>query len=172
MAKCSRKGWSSDFHINNCSRDQLDRFMERQREDLYGRRDMITKVGRSIHSHPMFGEAVRDFTSEEVFQTMLTAAKGGDVQRQFLVGLEFAKRGEVNSAMFWLKKAASVNWPGAKEACARLVRQGDVKGCSRRNVLDWKETKICPKCGKRRLNRDFIYCPMCGLRLPQKADVL
>jgi len=120
----------------------------------------------------MFGEAVRDFTSEEVFQTMLTAAKGGDVQRQFLVGLEFAKRGEVNNAMFWLKKAASVNWPGAKEACARLVRQGDVKDCSRRNVLDWKETKICPKCGKRRLNRDFNYCPMCGLRLPQKADVL
>lgn len=36
MAKFSRKGWSSDFHIDNFSRDQLDRFMERQREDLCG----------------------------------------------------------------------------------------------------------------------------------------
>ena len=118
-------------------------------------------------AHDIVLKAVQD----SGFHDNLTV-KGGDVQRQFLVGLEFAKRGEVNSAVFWLKKAASVNWPGAKEACARLVRQGDVKGCSRRNVLDWKETKICPKCGKRRLNRDFIYCPMCGLRLPQKADVL
>ena len=175
MAKHHRKDRKARFRGGHLSSEQLDSMLERLRGDLYGRRDPISKRGKTIHIHPVFGEAARNFTNDEIFQTMLTAAKGGDIQRQFLVGLEFAKRGETNSAIYWLKKAASMNWPGAKEAYAQLLQHGRVEEetkIHRSDSLGWKETKICPKCGKRRLNRDFNYCPMCGLQLPQEADEL
>lgn len=35
-------------------------------------------------------------------------------------------------------------------------------------LVGWKTTKICPYCSKKRLCKDFCYCPMCGKELPQR----
>ena len=36
-------------------------------------------------------------------------------------------------------------------------------------VYEWMETKTCPYCSKanKRLSKDFVFCPMCGERLPR-----
>lgn len=35
-------------------------------------------------------------------------------------------------------------------------------------LVGWKMTKKCPYCLKKRLCKDFCYCPMCGKELPQR----
>ena len=121
MSKFSKKGWDSDFRESNFTGDQLDRYTDGLCDDLYGRRDPISKPGKKIHPHKTFGEAPREFTSDEKFATMLAAAKGGNFQRQYLVGLEFAKRGDLVNARIWLEKAADRNWPGAKEKLSEIA---------------------------------------------------
>ena len=121
MSKFSKKGWDSDFRASNFTGDQLERYMDGLRDGLHGRSDPIVRSGKTIHPHKLFGETAREFTSDEIFATMLAAAKAGDFQRQYLVGLEFAKRGDLVNARIWLKKAADKNWPGAKETLAEIA---------------------------------------------------
>lgn len=115
MAKFSRKGWSSDFNPDNFTCGQMDRHVEGLRDDLYGRHNPVSRPGKTIHPHKPVGEAPREFTSDELFATMVEAAKNGDCQRQFLAGLGYAKRGDMKNAKYWLKKAADRNWPEARE---------------------------------------------------------
>ena len=115
MVKFSKKGWNSDFDDKKFTGDQLERYTAGLRDDLYGRRDPVAKRGRTFHTHPQFSEAPRNFTPDEIFETMKEAAENGDVQRQYLVGLEYIKRGA-----HWMRKAAEKRWPDAVRDIAKL----------------------------------------------------
>ena len=129
MAKFSRKGWNSDFNPDNFTCDQMDRHVEGLRDDLYGRHNPVSRPGKTIHPHKPVGEAPREFTSDELFATMVEAAKNGDCQRQFLAGLGYAKRGDMKNAKYWLKKAADRNWPEAREKFDELFGTHHVRTC-------------------------------------------
>ena len=120
MAKFSKKGWSSDFSDRNFTGDQLERYKDGLRDNLYGRHDSASRLGKNIHQHKSFREAPPQFTPDEMLATLIEAAKRGDTQSQFRVGVALANRGDMEQARKWLKIAADKNWPGAMDKYEEL----------------------------------------------------
>lgn len=100
--------------------DQLERYTAGLRDAMNGHNDIGRRRGKTIRPHPPFREAAKEFTPDEIFEIMKEAAQKGDCQRQLLVGLEYAKRGDIENARLWLGKAARYNYPGAAEALKEL----------------------------------------------------
>ena len=103
--------------------DQEESLKDGIRDDMNGRHDSLKRTGKIVRVHPTIREKPRDPSPEDNFDVMLEAAEKGYAQSQFLVGQEYAKRGDVEQARFWLTKAADKNWLGAAEALDKL-------GCS------------------------------------------
>ena len=104
------------FHNGFVSDDSL----ESMRDDLAHRDSGYQKAGKTVHAHTPIKEAPREFTADELFATRIWAARSGNVQFQFLVGEEYARRGNLERARHFLGKAASKGWPGAVEELAKL----------------------------------------------------
>lgn len=107
------------FPSNRYTPDQEENIKDSIRDDMNGRHDSLKRTGKIIHVHPTIREKPRDPSSEDNFDVMLEAAEKGYAQSQFLVGQEYAKRGDVEQARFWFTKALD-RWPEAANALAEL----------------------------------------------------
>ena len=156
--------------------DQLERYKEYARDYYAGRNDYV-KSFKVIHEHKTTTEKIEP-SAETMLAVLREAAGKGHAQFQYQYALALEKLGRKDEAFDWCRKASQQGWPEAKEHLPRIlggfaVNPSEVKPI--RTALPkagtaqplWKETKVCPRCGKKRLNRDFVYCPMCGLKLPQ-----
>lgn len=107
------------FPSNRYTPDQEENIKDSIRDDMNGRHDSLKRTGKIIHVHPTIREKPRDPSPEDNFDVMLEAAEKGYAQSQFLVGQEYAKRGDVEQARFWFTKALD-RWPEAANALAEL----------------------------------------------------
>ena len=107
------------FPSNRYTPDQEENIKDSIRDDMNGRHDSLKRTGKIIHVHPTIREKPRDPSPEDNFDVMLEAAEKGYAQSQFLVGQEYAKRGDVEQARFWFNKALD-RWPEAANALAKL----------------------------------------------------
>ena len=145
MAKFSKKGWGSDFNDKNFTSDQLERHIDGLRDDLYGHRDPAGRRDKTVHVHPVFGEKRHEPTPEVHFEVMLEEARKGYAGKQYLVGLEYAKRGDTENAIIWLKKAADNNFPGASEALERLNQDDHTSTpCATPKIIQCKIIRLPP----------------------------
>lgn len=97
-----------------------DNSLQSMRDDLAHRDGGYQKAGKTIHVHTPIREAPREFTADELFATRIQEARKGNPQFQFLVGKEYAERGNLIRAKRFLEKAASKGWPGAAVELTKL----------------------------------------------------
>lgn len=156
--------------------DQLERYKENTRDYYAGRNDYV-KSFKVLHEHKTTAEKIEP-SDETMLAVLRETAEKGYAQFQYQYALALEKLGRKNEAFDWCRKASRQGWPDAKEHLPRIFGGFTVKPNVLKPIgtampkggmahLRWKETKVCPCCGKKRLNRDFVYCPMCGLKLPQ-----
>ena len=122
MATFSRKGWSSDGVGGGLSTDEYARYMDDIDDAQLLRHDRGSRPGRTIHPHPSFRERI-EVDAKAKIDGLIEEAKKGNVKAQFLLGKEYAKRGELAQAEHWLRKVAALGgWPEAEAELSR-VRQ-------------------------------------------------
>ncbi|MBQ6008212.1 MAG: hypothetical protein IJL17_06720 [Kiritimatiellae bacterium] len=133
MATFSRKGWSSDGGGGNLSADEYTRYMDDIDDAQLLRHDRGSRPGKTIHPHPPFREKI-EVDAKAKIDGLIEEAKKGNIQAQFLLGKEYAQRGELGRAEHRLKKVADLGaWPEAEAELSRVrqmksshVRSGDL----------------------------------------------
>ena len=133
MATFSRKGWSSDGGGGDLSADEYARYMDDIDDAQLLRHDRGSRPGKTIHPHPSFREKI-EVDAKAKIEGLIEEAKKGNIQAQFLLGKEYAQRGELGRAEHWLKKVADLGaWPEAEAELSRVrqmksshVRSGDL----------------------------------------------
>ena len=122
MATFSRKGWSSDGGGCGLSTDEYARYMDDIDDAQLLRHDRGSRPGKTIHPHPSFRERI-EVDAKAKIDGLIEEAKKGNIKAQFLLGKEYAKRGELAQAEHWLRKVAVLGgWPEAEAELSR-VRQ-------------------------------------------------
>lgn len=122
MATFSRKGWNSDGEVGGLSSDEYARYMDDIDDAQLLRRDRGSRPGKTIHPHPSFREKI-NVDAKAKIDGLIEEAKKGNVKAQFLLGKEYAQRGDLGRAEHWLKKVADLGaWPEAEAELSR-VRQ-------------------------------------------------
>ena len=122
MATFSRKGWSSDGGGCGLSTDEYARYMDDIDDAQLLRHDRGSRPGKTIHPHPSFRERI-EVDAKAKIDGLIEEAKKGNIKAQFLLGKEYAKRGELAQAEHWLRKVAALGgWPEAEAELSR-VRQ-------------------------------------------------
>lgn len=133
MATFSRKGWSSDGGGGGLSTDEYTRYMDDIDDAIMLRHDRGSRPGKTIHPHPHFRERI-EIDAKAKIDGLIEEAKKGNIPAQFLLGKEYAKRGELGRAEHWLSKVAALGgWPEAEAELSRVrqmkssrVRSGDL----------------------------------------------
>ena len=133
MATFSRKGWSSDGVGGGLSTDEYARYMDDIDDAQLLRHDRGSRPGKTIHPHPSFRERI-EVDAKAKIDGLIEEAKKGIIPAQFLLGKEYAQRGELGRAEYWLKKVADLGaWPEAESELLRVrqmkasrVRSGDL----------------------------------------------
>ena len=114
MATFSRKGWSSDGGGRGLSTDEYARYMDDIDDARLLRHDRGSRPGKTIHPHPSFRERI-EVDAKAKIDGLIEEAKKGIIPAQFLLGKEYAQRGELGRAEYWLKKVADLGaWPEAE----------------------------------------------------------
>ena len=122
MAIVSQKGWASDGCLGGVSDDEYARYMDDIDDARLLRHDRGSRPGRTIHPHPSFREKI-EVDAKAKIDGLIEEAKKGNIKAQFLLGKEYAQRGELGQAVHWLKKVADLGaWPEAEAELSR-VRQ-------------------------------------------------
>lgn len=122
MATFSRKGWSSDGGGCGLSTDEYARYMDDIDDAQLLRHDRGSRPGKTIHPHPSFREKI-NVDAKAKIDGLIEEAKKGNVKAQFLLGKEYAQRGDLGRAEHWLKKVADLGaWPEAESELSQ-VRQ-------------------------------------------------
>lgn len=173
------------------SSDEWDLFKEKVKDGLkLGKKEFVPPP-KVVHAHKLFGQngEVKDFTKDELLQGLLSSARTMPSALTFYNVGQFYwyQMGDRENALNWLGKAAVYNNRDAIDLIRKInVGNSVVKASAQSKtpvevakkvdsfasvVLNamrekWKRTRTCPFCHKNRLNRDFVYCPMCGKRLP------
>ena len=133
MATFSRKGWSSDGGGRGLSTDEYARYMDDIDDARLLRHDRGSRPGKTIHPHPSFRERI-EVDAKAKIDGLIEEAKKGIIPAQFLLCKEYAQRGELGRAEYWLKKVADLGaWPEAEAELSRVrqmkasrVRSGDL----------------------------------------------
>ena len=122
MAIVSQKGWASDVGMSGLSDDEYARYMDDIDDAQLLRHDRGRRPGKTIHPHPSFREKI-EVDAKAKIDGLIEEAKKGIIPAQFLLGKEYAQRGELGRAEHWLKKVADLGaWPEAEAELSR-VRQ-------------------------------------------------
>ena len=122
MAIVSQKGWASDVGMSGLSDDEYARYMDDIDDAQLLRHDRGSRPGKTIHPHPSFRERI-EVDAKAKIDGLIEEAKKGNIKAQFLLGKEYAKRGELAQAEHWLRKVAALGgWPEAEAELSR-VRQ-------------------------------------------------
>ena len=122
MAIVSQKGWASDVGMSGLSDDEYVRYMDDIDDARMLRHDRGRRPGKTIHPHPSFREKI-EVDAKAKIDGLIEEAKKGIIPAQFLLGKEYAQRGELGRAEHWLKKVADLGaWPEAEAELSR-VRQ-------------------------------------------------
>ena len=133
MAIVSQKGWASDVGMSGLSDDEYVRYMDDIDDARMLRHDRGRRPGKTIHPHPSFREKI-EVDAKAKIDGLIEEAKKGIIPAQFLLGKEYAQRGELGRAEYWLKKVADLGaWPEAESELLRVrqmkasrVRSGDL----------------------------------------------
>ena len=133
MAIVSQKGWASDVGMSGLSDDEYVRYMDDIDDARMLRHDRGSRPGKTIHPHPSFRERI-EVDAKAKIDGLIEEAKKGNIKAQFLLGKEYAQRGELGQAVHWLKKVADLGaWPEAEAELSRVrqmkasrVRSGDL----------------------------------------------
>ena len=133
MATFSRKGWSSDGGGCGLSTDEYARYMDDIDDAQLLRHDRGSRPGKTIHPHPSFREKI-EVDAQAKIDGLIEEAQKGNINAQFLLGKEYAQRGELGRAEHWLKKVADLGaWPEADAELSRVrqmkssrIRSGDI----------------------------------------------
>ena len=122
MAIVSQKGWASDGCLGGVSDDEYARYMDDIDDARMLRHDRGSRPGKTIHPHLSFRERI-EVDAKAKIDGLIEEAKKGIIPAQFLLGKEYAQRGELGRAEHWLKKVADLGaWPEAEAELSR-VRQ-------------------------------------------------
>ena len=104
------------------STDEYARYMDDIDDAQLLRHDRGSRPGKTIHPHPAFRERI-EVDAKAKIDGLIEEAKKGNIKAQFLLGKEYAKRGELAQAEHWLRKVAVLGgWPEAEAELSR-VRQ-------------------------------------------------
>lgn len=176
MATFTRKGWDSDGRGGAFSSDEYSRYMDDLDDAILLRHDRGSRPGKTVHVHPTFKEVI-EVDEKAKIAGLEEAAKAGNINARFLLGKEYAKRGDLVRAEHWLMKVAKLGgWPEAEAELSR-VRQlkgqlnliSTSSGVSRsedvHNALSDKEKKAIPTHDEDMSGADFAENPF--LRMPR-----
>ena len=115
------------------STDEYARYMDDIDDAQLLRHDRGSRPGKTIHPHPSFRERI-EVDAKAKIDGLIEEAKKGNIKAQFLLGKEYAQRGELGQAVHWLKNVADLGaWPEAEAELSRMrqmkasrVRSGDL----------------------------------------------